>query len=162
MRNRFRYVLSSALLIAALPCVARAQLKFGGFLGRQYDQSTDWLLFGGEVQIPAGTMPFTLAPRVTYQPSGDGSYTQMSLNVIHDFKVAAGEPMVPYLGLGVGIAHSSFGSESENKATLNYVAGIRFPINNSHLVPYLNSEYVAATQFSNRYMLTGGLSYSLK
>lgn len=146
----------------AVPRAARAQLAVAPFVGREFDEASNWVLFGVEARYGLSSSAWSLNPRFTYHPLTGGNIIQLDANLVYDFKPASG-PVTPYAGAGVGWTHISGGGESDSKAVANFVSGLRLHLaGNDKIEPYVNAQYSFAKQFTNTYQLVAGLQFSMK
>lgn len=174
MRASRLFLVSALVLVGAfaVPGTARAQHSVGAFLGREFDESDHWLLFGAEARMALPNSPVVINPRASYHSWGEGAKAlQLDVNVLYDFKLANPGLIRPYLGVGGGLVHQSFGSDggcgsdcSSSKLVGDFVAGFKLVTGNGDaaIVPFLNTEYSFAKQFTNTYQMTIGLIYTLK
>ena len=160
-----RVVLMTMVVVASavIPRAARAQLAIAPFVGKEFDEESDWLLFGGEARIALSPTAWSLNPRLTYHPLTGGSILQLDANAVYDFKPASG-PFTPYLGGGLGWVHfSSSEGGNSSKVAANFVAGLRWrPAGDGKMEPYVHSEYTFAKQFTNSYQMAVGLLFWTK
>jgi len=157
--------------IVAVPGCLHAQWGVGAFVGREFDESDHWLLFGAHATYAVHNSPVVINPRFVYHSFGSGfTDMQFDVNVLYDFTLANPGLIRPYLGVGGGLVHESVSSTycmtdcSSSKAVGDFVAGFKLAIGSgdSPLVPFVNTEYSFATQFTNSYQLTVGVTYTLK
>ena len=161
-----------ALVLAGLagPRAAHAQWGVGAFVGREFDESDHWVIFGAHAMLPLANSPVVINPRFTYHSFGFGSKAiQFDVNVLYDFKLANPGLIRPYLGVGGGLVRTSISSElgcdvdcSSSKLVADFVAGFRLALGkgDSPFMPFVNSEYSFAKQFTNTYQLTVGVTYT--
>jgi hypothetical protein len=168
--TRVALVAAIVLIGWAMPRTVHAQWGVGGFVGREFDESDHWVILGAHAVFPLQNSPVVINPRFTYHSFGSGfTVIQFDVNVLYDFKLANPGLIRPYLGVGGGYVHSSFGSActtdcSAGKLVADFVAGFRlaFGDGDSPIMPFVNSEYSFAKQYTNTYQLTVGFTYTMK
>jgi hypothetical protein len=149
---------------APTPLAGQTKVGLGAFVGREFDLSDDWVIFGAQGLIGPPRSALVLNPRFTYHPFDGGSLVQLDLNALYELELARPGILRPYLGLGVGVVRESFdtptGSESETKPAGNLIAGLRLAFrNNANLSPFLHTQYSAINDFANSYTLSVGINY---
>jgi hypothetical protein len=158
-------VLTTVILFAgaALPARSSAQRSIAPFVGREFDEQSNWIFLGGEAWLGLPTSAWSINPRFTYHSLGAGSTgLQLDANAVYEFKPASGS-VTPFAGAGLGWIHTSGGGTSDSKVGGTFVAGIRLHLaGNDKLEPYLNTEYTYAKQFTNTYQMLVGLIFRMK
>lgn len=162
----WRPVVTTAVFLIAgtiAPARARAQNAIAPFVGREFDEAQNWIVFGGEGRIGLPPSAWSINPRFTYHSLGSGfSAIQIDANAVYDFKPASG-PVTPFAGAGLGWVHASGGGTSDSKIAGTFVAGLRLHLaGNDRIEPYLNTEYTFAKQFTNTYDMLVGLMFRMK
>lgn len=168
-RSRFRSITTSVItvaLILATPAIAQAQLSVGGYAGAEFDNQSNWILYGAEARLPLEASlgePYDANLRVTYHPYGGGtSETQVDLNALYNWKLASPGVLAPYVGLGAAWAHFAANAFSENKVGLNIISGTKIILDPaSRVQPFLNMQYSIIRGYPNSYTLAVGLSFLL-
>ncbi|MEO8945834.1 MAG: hypothetical protein ABI338_04990 [Gemmatimonadaceae bacterium] len=158
-------IISIALILAA-PAVARAQLSVGGYVGAEFDNQNNWILYGAEARLGLESMtgqPYDANLRYTYHSYGSGaSVSQLDLNALYNWKLASPGLLAPYVGLGAAYVRFSGGGMTENKVGLNIISGTKVILDpTSRIDPFLNMQYTIIRDFPNSYTLTVGLSVLL-
>lgn len=170
--SRVGQVAAFVVLGLAAPRAMHAQWGIGGFVGREFDEGDHWAILGADARFPLQNSPVVINPRFTYHSFGFGSKAiQFDVNVLYDFKLANPGLIRPYLGVGGGLVHTSISADlgcdvdcSSSTLVGDFVAGFRLAFGNgeSPIMPFVNSEYSFAKQFTNTYQLTVGIIYSPK
>jgi opacity protein-like surface antigen len=157
--RRFVAVAILLWLRLAVPPTAAAQRAIAPFVGREFDEVSDWIVFGGEARFTLAPSAWSINPRFTYHPIAGSKIIQLDANVVYDFKPATG-PLTPYAGAGLGWTHVSGNAPSDSKAVANFLYGIRVHLTaNSKVEPYVQSQYSFAKQFTNSYQLMAGFFF---
>lgn len=158
-------VTTAAFLIVSAFISARAgaQSAVAPFVGREFDETNNWVVFGGEARIGLRPSAWSINPRFTYHPLGAGfTSLQIDANAVYDFKPASGA-VTPFAGAGLGWVHTSGGGTSDSKVAGTFEAGLRLHLaGNDRVEPYLNTEYTFAKQFTNTYDMLVGLMFRMK
>jgi CDP-diacylglycerol--glycerol-3-phosphate 3-phosphatidyltransferase len=158
-------VLLVALAVAA-PRHAAAQVSVGGYLGAEFDNKEDWLLFGGEARLPlsrSATRPWDGQVRLSYHPYGtDVSSLQVDANALMPLVLAQPMRFKPYIGVGGALVHASFPKDSENKIGLNLITGATMDVSaTSPVYALLHTQYTLTPDYPNSYTLTVGVGAHL-
>ena len=158
--------LVAVTVILAVPAVAHAQLSIGGYVGAEFDNQSNWILYGAEARLPLEAslgQPYDANLRYTYHSYGSGaSVSQIDLNALYNWKLAAPGMFAPYVGLGAAMVRFSTPSFSENKAGLNLISGTKIILDpDSRIDPFVNMQYTIVREYPNSYTLTVGLSFKL-
>lgn len=154
----------SLAMVFATPRVASAQLSVGAYVGAEFDNQDNWILYGAEARLPLNKyigQPIDGNIRYTYHSYGSGfSVSQLDFNALHNWELAHPGLFAPYVGLGAAWLHGSGGGSSENKVGLNLISGTKLVFDpNSRVEPFVNMQYTIAREYPNSYTLTLGLSY---
>jgi len=170
--SRVGLLAASAIIGMAAPRAVHAQWGVGAFVGREFDESDHWMFLGADARVPLQNSPVIINPRFVYHSYGSGSTAfQFDVNVLYDFKLANPGLIRPYLGVGGGLVHTSFGTDfgcdvdcSQTTLVADFVAGFKLAFGNgdSQVVPFVNTEYSFAKQFTNTYQLSAGIIYTPK
>ena len=170
---RFTHLVKIAAVAAAVSVVPgqlHAQWGVGAFVGREFDEADNWVIFGAHATYAVKNSPVVVNPRFTYHSYGSGSSSlQVDVNVLYDFALANPGLIRPYLGVGGGLVRLSESSDfcdadcSQSKLVANFLAGFKlaFGSGDSRLMPFVDTEYSFAKQFTNTYHLSIGFTYAL-
>jgi hypothetical protein len=158
-------VLALALLLAA-PAHAWAQLSIGGFVGGEFDNEDNWLLFGAEARIALQKSlngPYDANLRLSYHSYGSGaSATQLDANLLYNFELARPGRVQPYGGAGLAFLSYKAGDFSESKVGINIVTGLKLVQHPATpLEPFMNMQYSIIRDYPNSYTLVFGVVYRL-
>jgi hypothetical protein len=151
-----------SLLLAVAPRTAAAQLtdwQLGPTVGYVYDESTDFIYFGGEARARVNDSPFQLQPRFTIQPASGVSVLQFDFNVLYDLALVRTNAILPYAGLG--FVYQTITSGGSSAAGYNIIVGAKLTHVNG-LVPFGQFEYsVLENHFPNQGALSVGVLFRL-
>lgn len=156
-------VVVAALCMAAAPASAQEQQKYvGGGLAYNIDEPESefgltalaWLPMNGPEAIPF--KPMVLAPRFTTLPGLD--YWQLDADMLWDIPLRTENNFRPYIGMGIGVVHSSFGpSFSDNTPLLNFDFGLRYGKPSSKMQLLLDAHYSSGLEYPNTMHLNFGV-----
>jgi hypothetical protein len=103
--NEIRVLAVAFLLIA--PGFARAQLSVGGFVGGEFDNQNNWLLFGAEARVSLQKSmngPYDGNVRLSYHSYGSGaSATQLDVNLLYNLVSHPATPLEPFMNMQYSI-----------------------------------------------------------
>jgi hypothetical protein len=158
-------IFAAASLLAA-PRTARAQISVGGFLGGEFDNQDNWLLFGAEGRFSlrkAMSGPWDFNPRLSYHSYGSGaSATQIDLNLLYALELAHPGRFAPYVGIGGALVSFKAGGFSESHVGLNLTTGVKLVTDkDSQVEPFMNTQYSIIPSYPNSYTLVFGLLFRL-
>ena len=164
----FRFALTALTLIAVavLPQRAAAQVSVGGYLGGEFDNQSNWLLFGADARVPlamATAVPLNGQARLTYHSYGGGfSSTQIDANLLLPLQLAHPGQFKPYVGAGVVYIHESGDGFSDSKVGLNLITGTDVDLSpGSPVFGIIQTQYSIVREFPNSYTLVLGLGVHL-
>lgn len=164
----FRFALTALALIAVAvaPQRASAQFTVGGYLGGEFDNQSNWLLYGADVRVPlamATAIPLNGQARLTYHSYGGGfSSTQIDANLLLPLQLAHPGQFMPYVGAGAVYIHEGGAGASDNKVGLNLITGTDVDLSpGSPLFGIVQTQYSIAREFPNSYTLVVGLGVHL-
>lgn len=159
---RFVGVVFACLLLTAGHVSAQEQKYVGGGLAYNIDEPESelgltvlgWLPFSGPQAIPF--KPMVLTPRFTTLPGLD--YWQIDADVLWDIPLSAANNFRPYIGMGAGLVHNSFGGDfSDNTALLNFDFGLRYGRPSSRVQLLLDAHYSSGLDYPNTMHLNFGV-----
>jgi opacity protein-like surface antigen len=171
MRRRFALVVAAVLpllTLAAPSAAAQANVRIGGFLGREFDLENDWLIFGAEARFRGARMQYDVQPRFHYHSFDGGSVLQLDGNLLFNLTAPISQ-IQPYMGAGIAINRVSFdvpdtpGVEFDDDETnfgLNIISGLIFGVNPTWR-PYVNFEYTSLLDFANGANLSIGILWRI-
>jgi hypothetical protein len=163
---RFAFITFALIALAALPKIASAQFTVGGYLGGEFDNKNNWLLYGADVRVPlssAPALPVNGQARLTYHSYGSGfSAVQIDANLLLPLVLAHPEQFQPYVGAGAAFIHASGDGASDSKAGLNLITGADVDFSpGSALFGIVQTQYTIARDYPNSYTLVFGLGVHL-
>lgn len=150
------------VLIATVSASAQGQKYVGGGLAYNIDEpesefgitALGWLPVNGPSGIPF--KPMVLAPRFTTLPGLD--YWQVDADMLWDIPLQAQHNFHPFIGMGVGLVHSSFGPNfSDNTPLLNFDFGLRYARPTSKIQLLLDAHYSSGLDYPNTMHLNFGV-----
>lgn len=169
MRRRLALFVPAVLLAVATLTAPRADaqnVRIGGFLGFEFDNDEDWLIFGAEARLRGDRMQFDVQPRFHYQSFDGGSSLQLDGNILFNLTSLVSQ-IQPYMGLGVALNRLNIDIDSpgeddieETNVGINFVSGLIFGVNPSWR-PYTQFQYTAINDFGNGANLSVGLLFYL-
>jgi hypothetical protein len=158
------YLFALVTLLAA-PRLASAQISVGGFLGAEFDNQDNWLLFGAEGRFSlrkAMNGPWDFNPRLSYHSYGGGaSATQIDLNLLYDLELAHPGRFAPYVGIGGTLVTFKAGDLSESHTGLNLITGVKLVTKDSGIEPFMNTQYSIIPSYPNSYTLVFGALFRI-
>jgi hypothetical protein len=166
MRRRLALLVPALLtIVLSVPAAAQANMRLGGFLGFQFDNEEDWLIFGAEGRFRTNTMQFDVQPRFHYRSFDGGSESQLDGNILFNFRSLVAQ-VQPYMGLGAALNRISIDEEvpgadlDETNVGVNLVSGLIFGTNPTWR-PYTQFEYTIINDFGNRANIAVGILFQL-
>jgi hypothetical protein len=150
------------LLAAAATASAQEQKYVGGGLAYNIDEPESefgltvlgWMPINGPDAIPF--KPMVLTPRFTTLPGLD--YWQIDADMLWDIPLSTQANFHPFIGMGVGLVHSSFGPDfSDNTALLNFDFGLRYARPSSKVQLLLEAHYSSGLEYPNTMHLNFGV-----
>lgn len=167
MRRRLALSIPAFLsLVLSAPALAQSNVRLGGFLGIEFDNEEDWLIFGGEARLRTARMQFDIQPRFQYQSFTGGSSAQLDGNILFNFRSLVAQ-VQPYMGAGVALNRLSIdvdtpGEEDldDTNVGLNLISGLVFGTNPKWR-PYAQFEYTIINDFGNGANLAVGILFQL-
>lgn len=154
MRRRWSVCLALAFLLGSVGAASAQQKSFGGGIAYNIDEpdsafgltGVGWIPVNGPQSIPF--KPLVLVPRFTMLPGLD--YWQVDADMMWDIPLQTEGNIHPYIGMGVGFVHSSFGPNfSDNTPLLNFNAGLRYAKPQSKLQFLIDSHYSSGLEYGN-------------
>ncbi len=146
--------LTLGFLLCGIGAASAQQKYVGGGLAYNIDIPEDyfgltgvgWIPVNGPQNIPF--KPLVLVPRFTTLPGVD--YWQVDADMLWDIPLATDSNIRPYIGMGVGVVHESFGPGfSDNTPLLNFDFGLRYRKPESKLQFLIDSHYSSGLDFPN-------------
>ncbi len=166
MRRRLALLVPALLtIVLSAPAAAQANVQLGGFLGFEFDNEEDWLIFGAEGRIRTNTMQFDIQPRFHYQSFTGGSSAQLDGNILFNFRSLVAQ-VQPYAGFGVAINKLSIDTGDpdvdldETNVGINLISGLVLGTNPTWR-PYTQFEYTAINDFGNGANIAVGILFQL-
>lgn len=167
MRRRLALLVPALLtIVLSAPATAQSNVRLGGFLGFEFDNEEDWLIFGAEGRWRTNTMQFDIQPRFHYQSFTGGSQSQLDGNILFNFRSLLAQ-VQPYMGAGVALNRLNIdvnipGEEDldETNVGINLISGLIFGTNPKWR-PYAQFEYTAINDFGNGANLAIGILFQL-
>lgn len=169
MRRRLALLVVAALLSVATfgapTAAAQTNVRIGGFLGAQFDNDEDWLIFGAEARLRGALMQFDVQPRFQYQSFTGGSSLQLDGNILFNLTSSLSQ-IQPYMGFGAALNRLSIdeptpGVDSdETNVGINLVSGLIFGTNPKWR-PYVNYEYTIINDFPNGANIAVGILFQI-
>lgn len=166
MRRRYALLVPAlfSFLISA-PIAAQNNVRLGGFLGLEFDNEDDWLIFGGEARLRSSQMQFDVQPRFHYQSFTGGSSFQLDGNILFNFRSLVAQ-VQPYMGFGAAFNRLSIDVDSpgvdndETNVGLNLISGLVFGTNPTWR-PFVQYEYTIINDFPNGANIAAGIIFQL-
>lgn len=167
MRRRLALLVPALLtIVLTAPAMAQSNVRLGGFLGFEFDNEEDWLIFGAEGRFRTNTMQFDIQPRFHYQSFDGGSSSQLDGNILFNFRSLVAQ-VQPYMGAGVALNRLSVDSGDpavddldDTNVGINLISGLIFGTNPKWR-PYAQFEYTAINDFPNGANLAIGILFQL-
>lgn len=166
MRRRLALLVPALLtILLSAPAAAQSNVRLGGFLGIEFDNEDDWLIFGGEARLRTARMQFDIQPRFHYQSFEGGSSSQLDGNILFNFRSLVAQ-VQPYMGTGVALNRISFDTSDpdvdsdETNLGINLISGLIFGTNPKWR-PYAQFEYTIINDFGNGANLAIGILFQL-
>jgi hypothetical protein len=162
MRWRLIGVAMLAVMMATASASAQEQKYVGGGLAYNIDEPESefgltalaWLPVGGPEAIPF--KPMVLNPRFTTLPGLD--YWQLDADMLWDIPLRTENNFRPYIGMGVGFVHASFGPNfSDNTPLLNFDFGLRYGKPTAKVQLLLDAHYSSGLDYPNTMHLNFGV-----
>ena len=158
MRRRLALLVPAVLLsvatLGAPRAAAQTSVKIGGFLGAQFDNDEDWLIFGAEARLRGARMQYDVQPRFHYQSFTGGSSLQLDGNILFNLTSMLTQ-IQPYMGLGAALNRLSIDSDvpgvddlDDTNFGVNLVSGLIIGTNPKWR-PYVNYQYTIINDFPN-------------
>lgn len=133
----------------------------GGGVGYVFDYHSDAVVVNAVARIPVNfkrswLKPNVVTPRFEYFPTYNGF--QVDLDALWDVPVVEGTPVRPYLGLGIGLAHS----DGTTSYLFNFDAGVRYKKPSWKHEFALETHYSAGLDFDNSMALNFIVFFPIK
>lgn len=149
MRRRLALLVPAVLLSTATISVpsagAQTNVRIGGFLGMEFDNDEDWLIFGAEGRLRSARMQFDVQPRFHYRSFDNGSVAQLDGNILFNLTSLVSQ-VQPYMGFGAAFNRINIDETDpdtdldDTNVGVNLVSGLIFGTN-AKWRPYVNYEY---------------------
>ena len=166
MRRRLALLFPAVLTIAlSRPAEAQWNARLGGFLGIEFDNEHDWLIFGAEGRFRTNTMQFDIQPRFHYQSGEFFNVLQLDGNMLFNLRSLVSQ-IQPYMGVGAALNRVNFDTgdpdtdSDETNLGVNLISGLIFGTNPKWR-PYAQFEYTIINDLGNGANLAVGILFQL-